>query len=72
MLGLFAFRSIGQLGFLLTGNEVLLAAFPNFLEPLFLVTASILAAKDRSGATRLVPPHGLTLERVRYGPGGRR
>jgi hypothetical protein len=43
MLGLFVFRSIGQLGFLLTGNELLLAIFPNFLEPLFLVTASILA-----------------------------
>lgn len=33
---------------------------------------SILAAKDRSRATRLVPPHGLTLERVRYGPRARR
>jgi len=43
MLGLFAFRSIGQVAFLLTGNELLLAAFPNFLEPLFLVTATILA-----------------------------
>jgi hypothetical protein len=43
MLGLFLFRSIGQVGFLATGNELLLAAFPNFLEPLFLVTASILA-----------------------------
>ena len=43
MLGLFLFRSIGQAGFLLTGNELLLAVFPNFLEPLFLVTATILA-----------------------------
>ena len=43
MLGLFIFRSIGQVSFLLTGNELLLAFFPNFLEPLFLVTASILA-----------------------------
>src|SRR4249919_2567250 len=43
MLGLFVFRSIGQISFLATGNELLLAAFPNFLEPLFLVTASILA-----------------------------
>jgi len=43
MLGLFLFRSIGQAGFLLTGNELLLAFFPNFLEPLFLVTATILA-----------------------------
>jgi hypothetical protein len=43
MLGLFLFRSIGQTGFLLTGNELLLALFPNFLEPLFLVTVTILA-----------------------------
>jgi hypothetical protein len=43
MLGLFLFRSIGQVGFLLSGNELLLAFFPNFLEPLFLVTATILA-----------------------------
>lgn len=43
MLGLFLFRSVGQVGFLVTGNELLLAVFPNFLEPLFLVTASILA-----------------------------
>lgn len=43
MLGLFLFRSVGQAGFLLTGNELLLAVFPNFLEPVFLVTVSILA-----------------------------
>ncbi len=43
MLGLFLFRSVGQVGFLLTGNELLLAIFPNFLEPLFLVTVTILA-----------------------------
>lgn len=43
MLGLFLFRSVGQASFLLTGDELLLAFFPNFLEPLFLVTASILA-----------------------------
>jgi hypothetical protein len=43
MLGLFLFRTVGQISFLLTENELLLAAFPNFLEPLFLVTVSILA-----------------------------
>lgn len=43
MLGLFLFRSVGQIAFLVTGNELFLAAFPNFLEPLFLVVASILA-----------------------------
>lgn len=41
MLGLFIYRSIGQVAFLLTENELFLAFFPNFLEPLFLVTASI-------------------------------
>lgn len=40
---LFVFRSVGQVAFLLTGDELVLALFPNFLEPLFLVTASILA-----------------------------
>jgi hypothetical protein len=43
MLGLFVFRSIGQVAFLLTEEELLLALFPNFLEPLFLVTVTILA-----------------------------
>ena len=43
MLALFVFRSVGQVGFLLTNEELPLAVFPNFLEPLFLVTASILA-----------------------------
>jgi hypothetical protein len=43
LLGLFAFRSIGQVTFLLTENEIVLALFPNFLEPLFLVTATLLA-----------------------------
>jgi len=42
MLGLFLFRTVGQVSFLLTGNELLLAFFPNFLEPLFLVTVTIL------------------------------
>jgi hypothetical protein len=43
MLGLFIFRSVGQVAFLLTEEELFLALFPNFLEPLFLVTATILA-----------------------------
>ncbi|HEY7738454.1 MAG TPA: hypothetical protein VIC63_05420 [Candidatus Limnocylindria bacterium] len=42
MLGLFVFRSIGQVLFLVTENELFLAFFPNFLEPLFLVTISML------------------------------
>jgi hypothetical protein len=43
MLGLFLFRSIGQVAFLLTEEELFLALFPNFLEPLFLVAATLLA-----------------------------
>jgi hypothetical protein len=43
MLGLFLFRSVGQIAFLLTEEELFLALFPNFLEPLFLVAASLLA-----------------------------
>jgi len=42
MLALFLYRSVGQISFLVTGNELLLAFFPNFLEPLFLVTVTIL------------------------------
>jgi hypothetical protein len=42
MLGLFVFRSIGQIAFLVTEEELFLALFPNFLEPLFLVSASLL------------------------------
>ena len=43
ILGLFVFRSIGQIAFLVTEEELFLAVFPNFLEPLFLVAASLLA-----------------------------
>ena len=42
MLALFLYRSVGQITFLITGNELALAFFPNFLEPLFLVTITIL------------------------------
>lgn len=42
MLALFLYRSVGQITFLVTGNELALAFFPNFLEPLFLVTITIL------------------------------
>lgn len=45
VLGLFIFRSIGQLAFLLTGKEILFFIFPNFLEPFFLVVVTALAYK---------------------------
>ena len=43
--GLFIFRSVGQLAFLVTGNEQILFYFPNFLEPLFLIYATIFFLK---------------------------
>jgi hypothetical protein len=43
MLGLFLFRSVGQAAFLVTGDELMLAYFPNLLEPLFLVTVTLMA-----------------------------
>jgi hypothetical protein len=49
--GLFAFRSIGQILFLLTGAEWWLFVFANFLEPLFLVYATarfFLKSEDRT------------------------
>jgi len=38
---LFVFRSVGQLLFFISGAEVVFFLFPNFLEPLFLIYASI-------------------------------
>ncbi len=38
---LFVFRTIGQLLFFITGAEIVFFLFPNFLEPLFLIYATI-------------------------------
>ena len=38
---LFALRSVGQLLFFVTGAEIIFFFFPNFLEPLFLIYATI-------------------------------
>jgi hypothetical protein len=46
--GLFIFRSIGQAAFLITREERLFFFFPNFLEPLFLVYATIFFFKKAS------------------------
>ncbi len=45
IVGLFIFRSIGQTLFLITSDEIVFFFFPNFLEPLFLVYATILFFK---------------------------
>jgi len=43
--GLFALRSVGQLAFLLFRDERLFFYFPNFLEPLFLIYATMVFFK---------------------------
>ena len=48
--GLFAFRSIGQAAFLTLGDERLLFFFPNFLEPLFLIYATVYFIKKANEA----------------------
>ncbi len=42
IVGLFALRTVGQALFFATQNELMFLYFPNFLEPLFLVAATIL------------------------------
>ena len=41
LIGLFLLRTIGQTLFFITGDEIVFFFFPNFLEPLFLVYATI-------------------------------
>jgi hypothetical protein len=41
ILGLFVFRSIGQIAFLLSRDERVFFLIPNFLEPVFLIYATI-------------------------------
>lgn len=48
--GLFIFRGIGQIAFLLTGDGRWFFLFPNFLEPLFLIYATIIFLKKRDEA----------------------
>ena len=45
---MFVFRSVGQLAFFMLGDERLLFYFPNFLEPLFLIYATIFFFKKAS------------------------
>ena len=51
VIALFALRTIGQALFFITGNEIVFFLFPNFLEPLFLVYATILLFKRSDAAT---------------------
>ena len=41
IVALFVFRTVGQLLFFITGEEIIFFFFPNFLEPLFLIYATI-------------------------------
>jgi hypothetical protein len=45
IIALFAVRTVGQTLFFVTQNELMLLFFPNFLEPLFLVCATLLFFK---------------------------
>jgi len=45
IIGLFLLRTVGQALFFITNNEAVFFYFPNFLEPLFLIYATILFFK---------------------------
>lgn len=45
IVGLFVFRTIGQALFFITNDEIVFFFFPNFLEPVFLIYATILFFK---------------------------
>ena len=60
VIGLFALRTVGQLLFFITGNEFVFFLFPNFLEPLFLVYATILFFK-RSEAPAFFSRHAVLI-----------
>lgn len=49
VIALFLFRSIGQALFFITRNEMMFFFFPNFLEPLFLIYATILFFRRADG-----------------------
>lgn len=61
IIGLFVLRTVGQTAFFVTQNELMLLFFPNFLEPLFLVCATLLHLK------RSVTWEHLTRYRYVYG-----
>ena len=60
IIALFAFRTIGQALFFITGDEIVFFLFPNFLEPLFLVYAAILLYK-RADAPAFFARHAIVI-----------
>ena len=60
IVALFAFRTIGQALFFITGDEIVFFLFPNFLEPLFLVYATILFLKG-ADAPALFARHAIVI-----------
>lgn len=60
VIALFALRTVGQALFFITGNEIVFFLFPNFLEPLFLVYATILLLK-RADAPEFFARHAIVI-----------
>ena len=60
VLALFALRTAGQALFFITDNELVFFLFPNFLEPLFLVYATILFVR-REGAPAFFARHAVLI-----------
>ena len=53
IVGLFVLRTVGQTAFFITQDELMLLLFPNLLEPLFLVCATLLAFKRAAASDHL-------------------
>ena len=60
VIALFALRTVGQALFFITSNEIVFFLFPNFLEPLFLVYATILFFK-RDAAPAFFARHAVVI-----------
>ncbi|MYI83242.1 MAG: hypothetical protein F4056_08140 [Chloroflexi bacterium] len=60
VIALFAVRTVGQALFFITNNELVFFLFPNFLEPLFLVYATILFFK-RDAAPAFFARHAVVI-----------
>ena len=60
VLALFALRTAGQALFFITGDGIVFFVFPNFLEPLFLVDATILFF-TRDGAPAFFARHAVPI-----------